>query len=48
MPLIGRIAHGFEVIPAIDFVEEIADVADGAAQAVVGSGGVGAEMGLEL
>ena len=48
MLLIGRIAHCFEVVPAIGFIEEIADAADGAAEAVVGPGGAGAEMGFQF
>ena len=46
--LIGRISHGFKIVPAVAAIEEIADIANGLPKLVIGSRSFGAQMRFEF
>ena len=48
MRLIGRISHGFKIVPAVAAIEEIADIANGLPELVIGSRSFGAQMRFEF
>lgn len=48
MRLTGSISGDLKGVPALVGLVEVADVADGAPEVLEGSGGVGAQVGLEV
>jgi len=46
--LIGRIAHGLEVVPAVVAIEEVTDVANGLPKIVIGARGFRPQMSFEF